>query len=69
MLASDESSEATEHAIRTIEYDLNLISAQEQLSGAILESNGLDGGQNKRPLNRLAGITRIRRRWRRLSLK
>ena len=51
MLASDESSEATEHAIRTIEYDLNLISAQEQLSGAILESNGLDGGQNKRPLN------------------
>ena len=50
MLASDEPAEATDIALNTIEYDLNLIIAQEQLSAAILESNGIDP-QNTKPLN------------------
>ena len=48
-LASDEPPESTEIELKSIEYDLNIINAQEQLPTCILEAYGFDK-KNMRPL-------------------
>ena len=48
MLASDEPPELAELELRSIEYDLNIISAQEQLPECILDAYGFERS-NMRP--------------------
>ena len=48
MLASDEPPESAELELRSIEYDLNIISAQEQLPECILDAYGFERS-NMRP--------------------